>query len=79
MQNFFLCDNILFATRTNVFITKTNGESMTEKDKYYLVREKAVPEVLLKVIEAKRLLDSGKAATVQDATEQLDISRSSPD
>ncbi len=50
---------------------------MTEKDKYYLVREKAVPEVLLKVIEAKRLIDSGKADTVQDATEQLGISRSS--
>lgn len=50
---------------------------MTEKDKYFLVREKAVPEVLLKVIEAKRLLDSGKADTVQDATEQLGISRSS--
>ena len=50
---------------------------MTEKEKYFLVREKAVPEVLLKVIEAKRLLDSGKADTVQEATEQLGISRSS--
>ncbi|MBO4510089.1 MAG: ACT domain-containing protein [Lachnospiraceae bacterium] len=50
---------------------------MNEKDKYFLVKEKAVPEVLLKVIEAKRLLDSGKAITVQEATEQLGISRSS--
>jgi len=50
---------------------------MSEKDKYYLVKEKAVPEVLLKVIEAKRLLDSGKAITVQEAAEQLGISRSS--
>jgi len=50
---------------------------MSEKDKYYLVKEKAVPEVLLKVIEAKRLLDSGKAVTVQEAAEQLGISRSS--
>ena len=50
---------------------------MNEKDKYYLVKEKAVPDVLLKVIEAKRLLDSGKAITVQEATEQLGISRSS--
>ena len=32
---------------------------------------------MLKVIEAKRLLDSGKADTVQEATEQLGISRSS--
>ena len=59
------------------FTQEQNGDNMTEKDKYFLVREKAVPEVLLKVIEAKRLLDSGKADTVQDATEQLGISRSS--
>ena len=50
---------------------------MNEKDKYYLVKEKAVPDVLLKVVEAKRLLDSGKAITVQEAAEQLEISRSS--
>ena len=48
-----------------------------EKEQYYLVREKAVPEVLLKVIEAKRLLDSGKVLTVLEATEAVDISRSS--
>ena len=50
---------------------------MSEKDKYNLVKEKAVPDVLLKVVEAKRLLDSGKAITVQEAAEQLGISRSS--
>ena len=33
---------------------------MADKSNYYVVREKAVPEVLLKVVEAKRLLDSGK-------------------
>ena len=31
---------------------------MLEKKKYFVVREKAVPEVLLKVVEAKRLLDT---------------------
>ncbi|MCR5431018.1 MAG: ACT domain-containing protein [Lachnospiraceae bacterium] len=50
---------------------------MNNKEKYYLVRETAVPEVLLKVIEAKRLLQSGKAASVLDATKKVDISRSS--
>lgn len=50
---------------------------MDSKERYYLVREKAVPEVLLKVIEAKRLLDSEKVMTVQEATAQVDISRSS--
>ena len=48
-----------------------------EKKKYYVVKERAVPEVLVKVVEAQRLLDTGKAATVQEATEQVGISRSS--
>ena len=40
---------------------------MSEKSKYFVVKQKAVPEVLLKVVEAKRLLESSKAITVQDA------------
>lgn len=52
-------------------------QKTTEKKKYYVVRERAVPEVLLKVVEAKKLLDSGKVQTVQEAAEQTDISRSS--
>ena len=50
---------------------------MTEKSKYYVLREKAVPEVLLKVVEAKRLLESEKAPSIQDAVDQVGISRSS--
>ena len=46
-------------------------------NKYFIVKEKAVPEVLLKVVEAKRLLDSEKVETVQEATDQVGISRSS--
>ena len=49
---------------------------VTEKKKYFVVRERAVPEVLLKVVEAKKLLDSGKVDTVQDAAERTGISRS---
>ena len=52
-------------------------EKTTEKKKYFVVRERAVPEVLLRVVQAKRLLDSGRAQTVQDAAEQTGISRSS--
>ena len=40
-----------------------------EKTKYYVIKEKAVPEVLLKVIEAKRLMDM-QELTVQQATEK---------
>ncbi|HIY18990.1 MAG TPA: ACT domain-containing protein [Candidatus Blautia avistercoris] len=50
---------------------------MEKKKNYYVVKEKAIPEVLLKVVEAKKLLDTGKADTVQDAAEQVGISRSS--
>ena len=50
---------------------------MSEKSKYFVVKQKAVPEVLLKVVEAKRLLESSKAMTVQEAAEQVGISRSS--
>lgn len=45
--------------------------------KYYIVKKKAVPEVLLKVVEAKHLLDSEKVLTVQDAADMVGISRSS--
>ena len=50
---------------------------MTETPKYFVVRPKALPEVLLKVASAKRLLETGKAESVQDATEMVGISRSS--
>ncbi len=50
---------------------------MGESNKYYVVTKKAVPEVLLKVVEAKRLLESQKVLTVQEATDAVGISRSS--
>ena len=50
---------------------------MAEHSSYFVLREKAVPEVLLNVAEANRLIDSGKAESVQDATEAVGISRSS--
>lgn len=50
---------------------------MKERTKYFVVRQKAVPEVLLKVVEAKSLLDSEKVLTVQDAVDMVGISRSS--
>ncbi len=48
-----------------------------ENQKYYLIKQKAVPEVLLKVIEAKRLLESEKVMTIQEAAEKVGLSRSS--
>lgn len=50
---------------------------MSEKSKYYVLREKAVPEVLLKVVEAKKLLESERVLSVQEAADRVGISRSS--
>ena len=50
---------------------------MERKTKYYVVRDKALPEVLQKVVEAKRLLEADKSLTVQEATDQVGLSRSS--
>ena len=50
---------------------------MNGKGEYYLVKQKAVPEILLKVVEAKKLLESEKAMTIQEATDMVGISRSS--
>lgn len=50
---------------------------MGETTKYYVVTKKAVPEVLLKVVEAKQLLESEKVATIQEAVDAVGISRSS--
>ena len=49
---------------------------MATKPKYYIVEASALPEVFLKVAEAKRLLSTGEAATVNEATKMMDISRS---
>ena len=45
--------------------------------KYYVVKKKAVPEVLLKVVEVKRLLAAERNITIQEAADRIGISRSS--
>ena len=45
--------------------------------RYFVVKEQAVPEVLLKVVEARKLLDTGKVHTINEAADQVGISRSS--
>lgn len=58
-------------------MSKRQESNMTESTQYYIIKKKAVPEVLLKVVEAKRLLDTEKVLTVQDAVEEVGLSRSS--
>lgn len=49
---------------------------MENSSKYYIVEASALPEIFLKVAEAKRLLATGEASTVNEATKMTDISRS---
>ena len=49
---------------------------MAHSPQFYIVEASALPEVFLKVAEAKRLLSTGEAATVNEATRMTNISRS---
>ncbi|MFC4618137.1 ACT domain-containing protein [Camelliibacillus cellulosilyticus] len=49
---------------------------MEKRLPFYLVREDALPESMLKVLEAKKLLARGTAETVSDAVRQVGLSRS---
>lgn len=50
---------------------------MAEEAGYFVVRQRALPEVLLKVVEAKRLIEADKVLSVQEAVDRVGISRSS--
>jgi chorismate mutase len=50
---------------------------MEQTTEYFVVKQKALPEVLLKVVEAKRLMDSERFMSVQEAVDRVGISRSS--
>ena len=47
-----------------------------EKKHFYIVSAEALPEVFVKVAEAKRMLQVGEATTVGDAARKVGISRS---
>lgn len=50
---------------------------MEETEAYYVVKKRALPEVLLKVVEVNRLLETQRVSSVQEAVEDVGISRSS--
>lgn len=50
---------------------------MVKEDKnYYIVDKSVLPEIFIKVMEVKNLLESGKEKTVQEAVVKVGISRS---
>ena len=51
-------------------------EDMTEDSKYYVVKQKALPEVLLKVAQVNKIIET-KRMSIAEATESVGISRSS--
>lgn len=80
LQSSINCGTILSAEYncllwTNILL-HMNGEFMDENIKYYVVKQKALPEVLLKVAQANGLIET-KGMSVADATEKVGISRSS--
>lgn len=50
---------------------------MSDLNEYYVVKKKALPDVLLNVVEAKKLLETKKVLNVQEAVDAVGISRSS--
>ena len=51
--------------------------SQDREKQYYVVTQNAIPEVLLKVVEVKRLLAGKPPVTVSEATAKVGLSRSS--
>jgi len=49
---------------------------MGTQTKFYIVAASALPEIFIKVAEAKRMMLSGEVSTVGEATRQVGISRS---
>ncbi|MCI2058614.1 MAG: ACT domain-containing protein [Oscillibacter sp.] len=49
---------------------------MSKDVKYYIVAAEALPEIFIKVAEAKRMMQTGEASTVGAATRLVGISRS---
>ena len=61
----------------NIVISFTKERTLSEDTEYFIVRARAVPEVLRGVARANQLLASGKVRTVNEAAELAGISRSS--
>ena len=49
---------------------------MSKTPNYYIVEADALPEIFRKVVEARRMLDTGEAETVNQAVQLTGISRS---
>lgn len=63
--------------KTNVFISKTEKRmDMDEGKNFYIVDKKALPDIFLKVMDVKKIIESGEAKSVQEAVLKVGLSRS---
>ena len=50
--------------------------TLVEKSSFYIIKTEILPEILKKTVKAKEFLKSGKARTINEATEMANMSRS---
>jgi chorismate mutase len=60
------------------FSNRVGREMKNEKfdKKFYLIREDVLPEAMKKTLDVKEMLERGKAESIWDAVQQVDLSRS---
>ena len=68
------CYYVVYAPRGICFPHADKEEQMGKK--YYIVLADALPEIFIKVAEAKRMLQVGEARTIGEASAAVGISRS---
>lgn len=56
--------------------TQKENKAMNNSSDYYIVDKKVLPEVFIKVLEAKRLLENHSVSSVQEACDIVEVSRS---
>jgi chorismate mutase len=49
---------------------------MTKSDRFYIIKDDVLPEIVKRTVKAKEFLKSGKARTINEATEMAGMSRS---
>jgi chorismate mutase len=57
-------------------IQKWEGVYLSSTDRFYIIKDVILPEIVKKTVKAKELLKSGKARTINEATEMAGMSRS---
>ncbi len=72
---FDLCYNPCNAIDVQLYAIERQGGNM-EKGNFLMIHINVLPEVFLKVVEAKELLHNGKASSVAEAVKIVGISRS---